>query len=154
VSPLAAIWQERSPRERAVLALVGGFVAIALLFAFVALPLHRTHARLVEELPRLRASLAALEKEAAEAKRLRALPAVASAPAAANAAVANRPLAGAQVAIVDERHVSLTGADVSFAALLEWLADAQRSGLHVERARIERLPLAGRVRIDVRLARA
>jgi general secretion pathway protein M len=154
VSRLAAMWQERSPRERVVLAVIGGLVFAALLFAFVALPLHRAHARLEEELPRLRASLAALEKQAAEAKRLRALPVVAAAPAAANAAVANRPLAGAQVAIVDERHVALTGTDVSFAALLEWLADAQRAGLRVERARIERLPVAGRVRIDLRLVRA
>ena len=151
---LATMWFDRSPGERRVLAIAGGIVALGLILAFVALPLQRAHARLVAELPSLRASVAALEKQAAEAKKLRSMVAVASSTTAANASIASRPLAGAQVAIVDDKHVGVTGADVSFAALVEWLADAERSGLRVERAHIDALPIAGRVKIDLRLARA
>lgn len=151
---LALLWHERSPGERRVAAVIAIVVAIALVLAFVALPLQRAHARLGEELPRLRASVAQLEQQSVEARRLRAMPAAASVPGAANASVESRPLAGAQVTVLDDKHVALTGTDVSFAALLEWLVDAQRTGLRVERARIDALPIAGRVRIDMRLARS
>ena len=127
------------------------------MFAFAWLPLDRERARLERELPALRGSIANLEREAQEVKRLRALP-----PAQARAATPLASLAtnagglpGARINVLDERRVRIAGDDVSFAALLDWLRAAQAShGMRVETARIERLPAAGRVRVDLLAARS
>jgi type II secretory pathway component PulM len=59
------------------------------------------------------------------------------------------------VAPLDDKRVRLTGADVSFAALLDWIAAVQAShGLRVDAARIDALPTAGRVRAEITLARS
>ena len=63
--------------------------------------------------------------------------------------------AGAQFSVLDDRRVRVTGADVSFAALLEWLRNAQAThGVRVESARLEALPASGRVRAELLLARS
>jgi general secretion pathway protein M len=152
-------WSQRTASERRTLTIVGAVAAVALLVAFVWLPLERTRARLAAELPPLRASIAALERDASEVKRLRGLP--------ATAATANRssPLAslatdgggvpGAQITVLDERRARLAGDDVSFAAVLEWIRNAQAThGMRVESARVQALPAPGRVRAEVVLARA
>ena len=65
------------------------------------------------------------------------------------------PLAGAQVAPIDDKRVRVTGTDVSFAALLDWIAAVQAShGLRVDAARIDALPTAGRVRAELTLTRS
>ena len=147
---------DRSPRERLVLGIAGAGLAIAIVFAFAWLPLTAARQHLGAELPALRASLATLERQADEAKRLRAMPAVASTAAEPLAAAVNaRPIAGAQVALVDPKSVAVTGNDVAFGALLEWIAAMQASqGLRVESARIEALAAPGRVRVELRLSKA
>lgn len=149
-------WQGRSTRERTVLATGAGAAALLLFVAFVWIPLERTRTRLAAEVPALRASIARLEQDAAEVQRLRAMPArPASAATSALGALDTSAVAGAHLVVLDERRVRLTAGDVSFAALLEWLASAQAAqGLHVESARIEALPLAGRVRAELTLARS
>ncbi|HET7728963.1 MAG TPA: type II secretion system protein GspM [Usitatibacter sp.] len=149
-------WQDRPARERRVIAYLLALAALAILFA-LGLQAERTRERLAGELPRLRASLAALERDGQEAKRLRAMPAPTPLPAAPLAAFAASAgaVAGAQVAVIDERRVRLTGADVSFASLLEWLGQARAShGLRVESARLEALAAPGRVRAELVLARS
>jgi type II secretory pathway component PulM len=61
---------------------------------------------------------------------------------------------GAQIVVLDERRVRLTGADVAFAALLDWLGSARAThGMRVETARLE--PLSpGRVRAELTLTRS
>ena len=151
-----AFWSARSPRERRVIALAGGLLAALLFVAFVWLPLERSRARLLVELPALRASIATLERQAAEVKVLRAMPAASRAPAAPLNALANtNPLPGAQMTALDDRRVRVTGADVGFGALLEWLASVQAAhGLRVESARVDALPAAGRVRAELILSRS
>jgi type II secretory pathway component PulM len=151
-----AFWNERSAAERKVMAGIGGLVAVILVAAFVWLPLERARTRLATSVPQMRASIASLQRDADEVKRLRSMPVVAPANATSlTALVANSPVPGAQLALVDAKHVRLTGADVSFAALLEWLASAQAAhGLRVEAARIEVLPTAGRVRAELTLAKS
>ena len=57
--------------------------------------------------------------------------------------------------MLDARRVRVTGADVSFAALLEWLRNAQAThGMRVESARVDALPAAGRVRAELLLSRS
>jgi general secretion pathway protein M len=157
---VASLWHSRSPRERSLVAAGLAVLGIMLIFALVWLPLERARLRLAAELPELRASLAALERNGDEVKRLRALPATIPAnPAplapliAANAWA--RELPGVQLTVPDEKHVRLTGEDIGFGALLDWLATAQAAhGLRVESARIEALRAPGRVRAELTLARS
>lgn len=156
----ADLWRSRSPRERN--AVAAGLVVLGamLVVALVWLPLERTRDRLASSLPELRASVFALERDAGEARRVRALPPIAVAvPAPLAPLVAAdawaRELPGAQLTLADEKHVRLAGADLSFTALLDWLANAQAAhGLQVESARIEALPIRGRVRAELTLARS
>ena len=155
---LSAAWSQRSPSERRVLAAMAWLAAALLLVALVWLPLERTRSRLAAELPRLRASIAALEREADEVRRLRAMPAPAATPSAASPLaelVTNGGgLAGAQVTVLDDRRVRVTGDDVSFGALLEWLRNAQSTHrMRVDTARVEARPAPGRVRAELVLTR-
>ena len=154
----ARFWTDRAPGERVLLTAVAAIAVLALIVTFAWLPLERSRSRLARELPALRASLASLEQQAAEAKRLRSMPAVtalASEPLASLVtASGGRSLPGAQISVLDGKTIVVTGADIAFGALLEWIAAVQASqGLRVQTARIEALPAAGRVRADLRLAR-
>lgn len=153
---LREAWDRRSAGERRALAILALLVAASLVLAFAWLPLERTRTRLEAELPALRASVASLEEQAGVVRRLRAMPARnGSNPAPLGAlAGSGTSLPGAQVTALDDRRIRVTGADVGFAALLDWLAGAQRShGLRVDSARLESLPTAGRVRVELVLTR-
>ena len=149
-------WMDRGPAERVLLTAIATIAVLALIVAFIWLPLERSRARLARELPQLRASAATLERQAAEAKRLRSMPAIAtraSDPLTSLVAGAST-LPGAQVSVLDGKTIAVTGADIAFGPLLEWIATVQASqGLRVQSARIEALPAAGRVRAELRLAR-
>jgi len=157
---VAGLWLSRPPRERSMIAAGATVLAIMLAVALIWLPLERARVRLAAELPQLRASVVALQRDADEVKRLRALPATipANPPPLAPLIAANtwaRDLPGVQLSVPDERHVKLVGADVGFTALLDWLATAQAAhGLRVETARIEALPAPGRVRAELTLERS
>lgn len=157
MSRLVQAWAARTPRERSAIAWGAALVALALAAAFVWLPLERARTRLAAQLPALRGSIAALQRDAAEVKRLRALPAAAPALATPLASLASNAggLAGAQIAVLDDRRVRVTGGDVSFAALLEWLRNAAAThGMRVETAHLEALPAPGRVRAELVLTRS
>jgi len=153
-----AFWAARSPRERAILAAGGAVLAVLLLFVFAWLPLERSRARLAAEVPRLAASVATMEGQAAEVVRVRSLPATPSSAATPSAAIATAlgtRLPGVQASAVDEKRVRLTGSDVAYGALLETIASAQGAyGMRVDSARIDALPAAGRVRVELLLARS
>ena len=153
-----ASWAARSPRERTVLALGTIVLAALLLVAFAWLPLERSRARLATEVPRLAASVATMERQAAEVVRVRSLPATpssAATPSTAIAAALGTRLPGAQASAVDEKRVRLTSPDVAYGALLEAIASAQGAyGMRVDSARIDALPAAGRVRVELLLARS
>jgi general secretion pathway protein M len=139
---------------------LGMIAGLALFVTFVWLPLERSRARLADQLPALRASIATLERSAEEAKRLRSMAPVA--PGAAREPLASlvtaaggRSLPGAEIRVLDGNDVRVTGADIAYGALLEWLAMVHGTqGLRVVSARIEALPIAGRVRADLRLSRS
>ena len=157
MNAIARALAERSPAERTVLAVLAAAIAIGIVAAFAWLPLERMRARLSAELPILRASIAVLERDAEEAKRLKAMPPLAPTTNAALGDIAtNTKLpAGAQLSVLDPKTVQVAASDVAFGALLEWLAGVQAAqGLRVESARIEALPIAGRVRAELRLTRS
>ena len=156
---LSEAWRARPERERSLLAAGAVVIAVMLYVALAWLPLERMRVRLAADLPALRASIAALERDAAEVKRLRAQPSTVPtnrAPLAPLMAANSwaRELPGVQLTVPDEKHVRLSGSDIAFGALLDWLATAQAAhGLRVEAARIEALAAPGRVRADLTLAR-
>lgn len=153
---LREAWERRAPGERRLYAGIAAAAALVLVFAFAWLPLERERARLERDLPALRGSIARLEREAQEVKRLRATPAATPRAATPLASLATNAggLPGARVNVLDERRVRVSGDDVGFAALLDWLRAAQAShGMRVETAHIEALPAAGRVRVDLLLAK-
>jgi type II secretory pathway component PulM len=154
MSAIARLRQGRSEREMRVVLALASIVALLLVFALVWLPLERARTRLQSELPTLRASLDAMRTQAAEAKRLRAMP-LAGNGAAPLAALAASPPAGCQVTVLDPRRVRISAADASFTAIVEWLSAAQAShGLHVDSAHVEALGVPGRVKADIVLARS
>ena len=152
----AEFWRARSEGERRTLAAGGAAIALLLFIAFAWIPLERARARLEREVPGLRAGVAALARDAQEARRLRAMPAVThegAAPLSALAASVPVP-AGSRLAPLDAHRVRLAAEDASFTALVQWLATtAPAQGLRVESARIEALAAPGRVRAEVTLAR-
>ena len=152
-------WRARPERERSFLAAGALVIGVMLYVALVWLPLERMRVRLAADLPELRASIVSLERDAAEVKRLRATPSSIPATRAPLAPLmrANtwaRELPGVQLTVPDERHVKLSGSDIAFTSLLDWLTTAQAAhGLRVESARIDALPAPGRVRAELTLAR-
>lgn len=152
-------WRSRPERERSFLAAGALVMGVMLYVALVWLPLERMRVRLAADLPMLRASIAALERDAAEVKRLRAQPSSIPPNQAPLAQIMRmnvwgRELPGVQLTVPDDKHVKISGSDIAFTALLDWLANAQAAhGLRVESARIEALPATGRVRADLTLAR-
>ena len=149
------IWDQRSARERAWISRIAIVAAFALLAALW-VQADRKRERLALELPQLRASVAALERDAEEVRRLRAAPVAAPTATAPLASLATNAggVAGAQIVVIDERRVRLTGADVAFGTLLEWLGNARAThGMRVESARLESLS-PGRVRAELVLARS
>jgi type II secretory pathway component PulM len=151
-------WERRSARERSVLAAGAIAVAVLLFVALAWIPLERTRARLEREVPEWRASVAALQRDADEVRRLRAMPPVATGASQPLASLAAGGLAappGARLTLADDRRLKLAGDDVGFAALIEWLsATAAAQGLRVESARLEARPEPGRVRAEITLARS
>jgi type II secretory pathway component PulM len=154
-------WDRRSERERRVVARAAAILAIALA-ALAWIETARARTRLNAELPQLRASIAALARDAAEVKRLRALPVTSGAasqqsPQAQLATLATNGggLAGAQITVLDDKRAKVIGIDIAFASLLEFLQNAQVThGMRVESARLEALPAVGRVRAELTLTRS
>ena len=154
MKPVERWLQGRTEREVRMIYAAASIVVVLLLVALVWLPLERARTRLGAELPALRASVEVLQRQADEVKRLRALPPSANREAPV-AALASAPPAGARVTALDAKRVRLAADDAAFAALLEWMTAAQAShGLHVESARIDALPAAGRVKADIVMARS
>jgi type II secretory pathway component PulM len=154
MSALADYWRSRPGPERRIWAMLLLLVAGALLVAFVWLPLERSRARLGTDVPGIRASIESMQRQAAEAKRLRALPAAATTQAPL-ASLNAGTVTGLQVSTLDPRRVRATASDVAFNALVEWIIAAQAShGVHVESAHLERLPAPGRVKGELVLARS
>jgi type II secretory pathway component PulM len=156
---LVESWRARPERERSFLAAGALVMGVMLYVALVWLPLERARVRLAADLPALRASIAALERDALEVKRLRAVPSAIPKNQMALASLMSmnawaKQLPGVQVTVPDERHVKLAGDDMAFSALLDWLVTAQAAhGLRVESARIESLREPGRVRAQISLVR-
>ena len=153
---LVARWRGRSPRERLALGTIVLVVLAAIAYAFLWLPMERHRARLGAELPALRASVVQMRAQAEDVKRLKATPprtqAANPAPLVSllSAGTLAQGLPGARLAPVDGKRVRLAVDDASWPRLVEWVSAAQSlHGLVAERATVEALPAAGRVKAEL-----
>jgi len=159
MNALSGWWERRGPGEQRTLRVAALLLVVAAL-GLAWLEIERTRARLNAELPRLRSSIAGLQRDAAEVKRLKSVAPVAANPQSTGAQLATLAtngggLAGAKISLVDDKRVTVSGADIGFGALLEWLQNAQAThAMRVERARLEALPAPGRVRAELLLTRS
>jgi type II secretory pathway component PulM len=127
LAPLRLRWNGLQPRQRVVFATGAAVLAVALLIAFVWLPLERYRASLQKRVPELRASLAAMERDAEEVKRMRTLPATLNAPAprALDAAQLRSAFTGAQVTALDGNRFRVQIAETSYA---QWIDELRKLG--------------------------
>lgn len=132
-------------------------VVLVAVIAVMWVQAQRSRNQLAAQLPQLRASIAALERDAQEVAQLRAIPAAATPARSPLASLATDAggVPGARITVLDERRVRFAADDVAFNALLEWLRLAQAShGMRVDSARIDVLPSPGRVKAELVLTRA
>ena len=151
---MTAWWSSRSERERRAIAWGAGVVVLALALVLW-LDAERSRSRLAVELPRLRASIAALERDAAEVQRVKAMAPVQQGAQSPLVTLATNSggLPGATISVLDDKRVKVTG-EIAFGALLEWLRNAQAThGMKVDAARLD-LASPSRVRADLTLSRS
>jgi general secretion pathway protein M len=124
-----AFWQERGPRERNVLAIGAGVLVIALVYALLIAPAIEGRKQLQAALPQLRQQVAEMQALSQQAAQLAGASAAAPSPATKETIEASLRDKGlkAQAVTVDGELVRVQLAAVSFAALLDWLSDAQRT---------------------------
>lgn len=127
LAPLAAWWRGLAARERRAVVLAAAVLGAYLLWAIALQPALRTLRGAPAQHERLDAALAEMQRGAAEARELRALPPVDTAQAQAALKAATERLGEqGQLAITGERAV-LTLRNARTEALLAWLAEV-RSG--------------------------
>lgn len=128
---LLAFWNDRAPREKAVLAALGAVLALALGFVLAVEPPLDGIRRLHAGLPQTRAQVAQLEALLAEAKGLKARPQVATVSAgearsALEKSLGSAGLKAARIVPLSDGDLQLTFADVSYAQWSAWLAGVER----------------------------
>lgn len=117
-------WHRLAPRQRWLLQVSGVLLLVGIFAAYGWLPLMQNKARLQEQLPQLEAGLAALERDAAEVKRLMAQPVPSTAPTrrALDAATA-RSLFGATavITVLEGGAIRIVTTDRTYATWLDQL---------------------------------
>lgn len=149
---LRARWAALAARERLGIGVAAGVIALALLWSVAVQPAWRTLRRAPAEQAQLDAAWQRMQREAAEAKRLRALPPVAPTLAAQSLQAATARLGGgARISLQGERAV-LTLDNVNGEALAMWLAEARRGArARAVEAQLEATDTGYRGRITVAL---
>lgn len=155
---LIQYWRTRAPRERLILAGGSALLGLALLYAYVWLPMQRDVAQLRQALPSLREQARQVQQDAEEVGRLKKQPALSQAKDNLALAVEQR----AQASGLRERFDSITpqGAgkvrvvlpQVRFDDWIGLLGELQAShGVRVESTRIQAGDEAGMVSVDALL---
>ncbi len=154
-------WRAREPRERAVIAAAAAALGVAVLWAYVWIPIEADRARLVEALPRLRAAAQGFAHEAAEVERLRAAVRARGGIAAPQAAIEETLRASglgdgyAGVTTLGDGRVQVNLRAVPFDALARVVAQlAEAQGLAVERVALKASGEPGKVQVEMLVLRA
>ena len=140
IANLEQLWRERNPRERWLIGLGLPLLLLALLYAYLWLPVQKERARLQRTLPELRASAAQLHQQAQEVQTLRQR--VPASEAAANPAdpvtvmrqaATEAGLPAPQIQPDNTGRLRVRFEQVTFNPLIQWLDILQRQhGLKVE----------------------
>ncbi|MCU0949833.1 MAG: type II secretion system protein M [Burkholderiaceae bacterium] len=128
---LAAFWNERAPRERAVLALLGLIVLLAVAYLALVEPAVTGIQRLERGLPQVRTQAAQLDALLADVKAVKARPQVATVSSAEARGALDKSLAAAglkaaRIVPLSDGDLQLTFANVPYAAWSVWLAGLER----------------------------
>lgn len=139
----ANFWNERSVRERKQLLLMMAAIVLALLYLLLVAPALSGRAQLRKSLPELRQKSADMQQLLASAATLSATtlpPPVLLSKDSIDATLGSRGLKAQSIAVTDDV-VRVQLAASSFAALIDWLADVQKTArLSVIDASIVALP--------------
>jgi type II secretory pathway component PulM len=161
VEAIRELWRAREPRERLVIAVGLGALALAVLWAHVWDPIVRDRARLVKALPTLRAQAQGVATQGAEAERLRNAARSRGTPSAPDAAIGEAAKAlglGEAIGTVTaagEGRVQVALKPVPFDALMRLLGElGARHGLAVESLIVRAAPEPGRVQVETLTLRA
>jgi len=128
---LLSFWNERAPREKTVLALLGAVVGLAIVYLALIEPAVTGIQRLERGLPQTRTQAAQLDALLGEVKTLKARPQVATvSPAEARGAIdkslAAAGLKAARIVPLSDGDLQITLSNVPFASWVVWLAGIER----------------------------
>jgi general secretion pathway protein M len=151
-------WQSRSARDRQVIAAISALVLVAVLYAYLWLPMNEARARLRAELPKLRGGAEQMELQAREVQQLKAMPAPVASGAAQDVIVKAAERAGmkgdlTQVTSLSTERIQITLNAVSFDRWIDWSrALAGESALRIESAQVSATGDPGMVKVQAVLA--
>lgn len=157
LAPYRTWWEGLMPRERQILA-VGGVVLLFFVFyLLIWAPMQRDLTRLRASVPEDRSKVALMRAQSAQAQQLRArLPTATQRGNLLSMLEQSASARGLRQSINRMEPEGANGArlildEVSFNALLSWIADLQGQGIRVENATIQKRPTAGLVQARVLL---
>ncbi len=125
LAPWWARWQALGPRERRGLAVAAWVLGLFLLWAVTLSPAWRTTREAPTQLDHLDAQLQQMQRQALEARELRAIPALGSSQAAAALRAATDTLGAAGRLQLGGDRATLTLSGVNGSQLRDWLAEAR-----------------------------
>jgi general secretion pathway protein M len=128
---LLSFWNERAPREKSVLVLLGAIVVLAIVYLTLVEPAVTGIQRLERGLPQTRSQAAQLDALLAEVKALKARPQVATvSPTEARGAIdkslAAAGMKAARIVPLSDGDLQITIANVPYASWSVWLASLER----------------------------
>ena len=126
-----AFWNERAPREKTILALLGLVLGVTLIFLVLIEPAASGITRLERGLPQARSQAAQLDTLLAEVKSLKAKAQVATVSAQEARGAIEKSLAAAglkatRIVPLSDGDIQLTFANVPYASFAGWLAATER----------------------------
>lgn len=147
---LTRFWQERTAREQAIIVIGGALLAIGLAYAYAWLPVAESRARLMSELPRLRAQAQQIRIDAAEIERLRGATTAAPRDLKAALTAASVKLArDSTVSAEPDGRVRVVFASVRADDWVTWVsALAIEQGIRIVEVRVDTLEAAGTVKVN------
>jgi general secretion pathway protein M len=122
---LQQYWQNATPREHLLIALMAAIICSALVFALLIQPAWRTVQAAPATLTRLDGQVLTMRAQAASLRAGATTPALSAAPASATMATADKALAGADATVSETRGadgVTVTFKGVDSNKLAQWLA--------------------------------
>lgn len=125
LAPAAAWWEGLAARERRLLGWGAVVVAVALLWWLAVQPAWRTLAQAPAEHDRLDAQLQQMQREAAEAQQLRALPPLPADQAGEALRAATERLGAKARLVLQGERATVTFTGIGSAALRDWLGEAR-----------------------------